>query len=352
MKPHKLFLILLSLVLFMAGCAPKPKTKLLVFAAGSLIQPFTELSKAFEAKNPDIEVQLEFHGSIQVIRHVVDIHEEIDLVATADQSLIPMLMYPPDAAAPEGYASWYLAMATNKLAIAYTEKSKYAGEINQENWWKILSQPDVKVGLSDPRFDAVGYRQLMIFALAQNQYKKPDLFFNFVDGQFKQPITLTESDSSQQIHIPEILETRPDSHLVLRGGSIALNALLEAGEIDYAFEYESVIKQHNFKMLPLPDSLNLGSPEMDPAYGKVSVVLDFQRFAKVKPEFKGETIRYGLTIPNNAPHMQQASRFVRFLYSHEGQAIMAEQHHPLLTPPRGDHLEKLPKILQESLPKE
>jgi len=89
--------------------------------------PFAELETAFEAENPDVDVLGESHGSIQVMRHVTDIHERIDVVATADHSLIPMLMYAtndPDTGKP--YTSWYIRFAGNRLALAYTAGSKFS----------------------------------------------------------------------------------------------------------------------------------------------------------------------------------------------------------------------------------
>ena len=99
--PMKLKSILPSLALIAAvlttcgGCATRPqeKTKVRALIAGSLMIPFDALEKAFEAERADIDVEMEAHGSIQVIRHVTEIHELSDLVFTADHALIPMLMY-------------------------------------------------------------------------------------------------------------------------------------------------------------------------------------------------------------------------------------------------------------------
>lgn len=346
MKKTLLGIACLLLIFQLVACQPKEKVPLVVFAAGSLIQPFTELEQAFEAKYPDIDVQSEYHGSIQVMRHVTELHEPIDVVATADQSLIPMLMYAtdiPDTNQP--YANWYIAMATNKFGIAYRSESKYADEINAENWYEILSRPDVKVGISDPRFDAVGYRALMVFALAQSVYSNDSIFENFVKGQFQTPIKLVDMGDMQIVHVPELLETKKDSHIRLRGSSIALISLLEAGEIDYAFEYESVIKQHGFDLLELPLTLNLGDPARTDFYGRVTVQMDFQRFASVNPVFRGEQIRYGLTIPTNAPHPEEATIYINFLFSPEGQEIMNRNFHPLIIPVVVDHPENLPEAL-------
>ena len=353
MKAETLWVMLLIFGLFISACTPKEKTPLVVFAAGSLIQPFDDLEQAFEAKYPDIDVQSEYHGSIQVIRHVTELHEGIDIVASADQALIPMLMYQvniPDTNKP--YANWYISMAGNRLALAYNPESKYAQEINADNWYEVLSRPDVKVGLSDPRFDAVGYRQLMTFALAQGVYDNTGIFNAFLDDQFTHRIRLVDLGDMQIIRIPELLETTRTSHIMMRGSSVALISLLEAGEIDYAFEYESVIQQHGFEMLKLPPSLNLGEDGMEDQYGKVTVKMDFQRFASVDPVFKGEKIKYGLTIPSNAPHPEEAALYIQFLYGPEGQAIMQQNKHPLLIPFIVDKPENLPELIQENLPLE
>jgi molybdate/tungstate transport system substrate-binding protein len=350
MKKLSIGLLILELLVLLTACAPKEKIPLVVFAAGSLIQPFSDLERAFEEKYPDIDVQMEFHGSIQVMRHVTDLHEEIDVVATADQALIPMLMYEVNRPGTDKpYTDWFLSMATNRLAIAYTQESKYANEITSDNWWEILSRQDVKVGLSDPRFDALGYRQLMIFALAQDAYGNDDIFHTFINQQFSKEIRLVDMGDLQIIRVPEILETTKDSHIMLRGSSIALISLLEAGEIDYAFEYESVIKQLGFEMLSLPPTLNLGEEEFSDNYNKVTVQMDFRRFSTVDPVFNGERITYGLTIPSNAPHPEEAALFIRFLYSEEGQSIMRRNAHPLIYPPTGDQLQNLPDELRDFL---
>ncbi len=314
------------------------RVPLVVFAAGSLIIPFNDLEKAFEARYPNIDVQAEYHGSIQVMRHATELHEPIDIVATADATLIPMLMYAannPDTGQP--YADWHIRFASNKLAVAYTLQSKYADEINASNWYEVLARRDVRTGLSDPRFDALGYRALMAFALANDYYDNPKIFTSMFNGRFATPVTIFQDDAassdaaSTTITVPEIVDTNPETGLILRGASIQLIALLESGDIDYAFEYESVIQQHGLQMLSLPDAINLGLEGID--YSKVMVSLDFRRFASVKPEFRGERIGYGIVIPSSAPHPQEAALFIAFLLGPEGRAVMEADHHPMADPP-------------------
>lgn len=333
---------------FLCGCSQpdeKERTHLVVFAAGSLITPFSQLEDAFEAKYPNIDVQAEYHGSIQVMRHVTDLHELIDVVATADVTLIPMLMYAvKDEETGNPFADWYIYFATNKIGVAYSSTSKYADEINSDNWYEILSRPDVRVGIADPRFDASGYRALMAFALANKYYDDPKIFSRMFKGRFDPAITIFTDDDLTTITVPEIVETVSNSGLIVRGASVELLALLESGDLDYAFEYESVIAQHGLNLLNLPDELNLGSDEMD--YSNVEVKLDFQRFATVEPVFQGEQIGYGITIPTNAPHTEEASLFVAFLFSPEGRAIMQQNQQPVFDNPIGMDFASIPTELQ------
>jgi molybdate/tungstate transport system substrate-binding protein len=348
---RKPFAIILLLSFLLGSCntqqPPDEKTPLVVFGAGSLIIPFDHIEKAFEAKYPNIDVLAEYHGSIQVMRHATELHEPIDVVATADASLIPMLMYATNV--PETgkrYANWYIKFASNHLALAYKADSKYADEINAENWTEVISRPDVKTGIADPRFDASGYRALMAFALAEMADQNYKLFGPMFDGQFTFPVTIFRGDEMTTITVPEILEMKSGAHVVLRGASIELIALLQAGDLDYAFEYESVIQQHGLKIMSLPAEVNLGEPSQEELYKQVQVNLDFQRFATVKPQFRGERIGYGITIPASAPHPKEAAQFIAFLLSPEGRSLMEADHHPMFETFPADGYKNLPVDLQ------
>ena len=351
MKLRSITLLLVTLLvplLSVSGCGPKTKTPVRVFFAGSLIVPFDALEKAYEAEHPDIDIQTEGHGSIQVIRHVTDIHELIDVVVTADYSLVPMLMYAstvPDTDQP--YADWYIRFATNRLALAYRPDSAYADEITSENWYDVIARPGVTVGIADPRFDACGYRALMAFQLAENATGQPTVFEDALMGRFRTAITTEQDGNRSIIHVPEIVEAKADSGIIIRGASIQLVPLLQSGDLDYIFEYESVIRQHGLELLSLPDAESLGAPDQAADYEQVEVRLDFQRFASVTPVFRGEVIGYGVTIPTNAPEPKAAQDFVAFLLGPEGQAILQEYYQPLVEPAVGYDYDNIPRALQQ-----
>jgi molybdate/tungstate transport system substrate-binding protein len=343
----------LAVVLLIAGIGatacrarPQEKVQLRMLVAGSLLIPFDELEQAFEAQHPSVDVLVEGHGSIQCVRHVTELDELADIVAVADYALIPMLMYEsrePETGEP--YAAWHLRFATNRLGITYTPQSAYADEIDADNWYEVVSRPDVLLGLSDPRFDACGYRGLMTTQLAESYYGDTTIFHRVFGSRLTPYVQIEKRDGADVIQVPETLQPKEDSGLIVRGSSVRLLGLLESGDLDYAFEYESVSQQHGLEFLPLPPEINLSDEARAADYARVRVSLDFQRFASVKPEFVGGPIIYGITIPTNAPHPDLAAEFIQFLLGPEGQAIMANNQQPVIVPPVVDGLGALPAEL-------
>lgn len=341
-----LAILLISLSACNAGSTGSNRTPLVVFAAGSLIIPFGQMESAFEAAHPEIDVQAEYHGSIQVIRHATELHEPIDVIATADASLVPMLMYAvedPNTGVP--YANWFIRFASNRLAIGYHPGSLYADEINGDNWMEILSRPDVMVGFADPRIDPSGYRTLMAYKYGTDHYQQPTAFMDMFADQMTYSFGFFPEGDLTTITVPKIVETTADSHIIIRGASIQLIALLQSGDLDYAFEYESVIRQHDLDMVDLPDAVDLGAEDVD--YSGVVISLDTQRFATVDPLFRGERIGYGITIPSNAPNPEAAAEFIAFLFGPEGRAIMDANYHPVFDPPLADSYDNVPDLLQD-----
>ncbi|MEN4010445.1 MAG: molybdate ABC transporter substrate-binding protein [Chloroflexota bacterium] len=71
-------LILIACLAFTAGCTPAQpaspapaQTSLLVFAAASLTESFTEMAQAFEQENPDVDVQFNFANSNTLAEQII-----------------------------------------------------------------------------------------------------------------------------------------------------------------------------------------------------------------------------------------------------------------------------------------
>jgi molybdate/tungstate transport system substrate-binding protein len=181
--------LLLTGVIIFSGCSRTgvKKSTLVVLEADSLMVPFAQIQTAFEKANPNINVELQPFGSIQAIRQVTELGQQADLVAVADATLIPMMMYQTKMADGKPYADWDIESNTNQLVLAYTSNSKYAAELNSNNWYQIISRPDVSFGFTDPRIDAVGYRTLMTLGLAASYYNDPTLVRDAVGSHFSLP---------------------------------------------------------------------------------------------------------------------------------------------------------------------
>lgn len=321
---------------------PEDKIQLRVLCAGSLMVPLKEIERAYEAQNPHVDVLTEGHGSIQVLRRVTELGAQADIVAVADHSLIPLMMYDvPMPNTSHSYADWHIRFASNTLGLAYTPASRYAGEINVDNWHEIVSRSDVRLGMSDPRLDACGYRAMMACWLAQLLYDDADIFGNVL-GDFQYPVTFQLDNQQCTILVPEVL--RPQG-LSMRGSSVVLLGILESGDIDYAFEYKSVARQRNLEFLEFPSEINLGSNDFEKLGYDLRVKLDYRRFASITPIFTCQTILYGATIPNNSPHYEEAIRYLEFMLGPNGARIFADHHQPYLSLVADNH-GRLPEELK------
>lgn len=292
----------LALLVFGVGCTATPpaKTPVSVMVAGSLVDPLAGFEAEYEAAHPEIDVRVEGHGSIQAIRQVTDLNRSVDVVAVADASLIPDLMV--------GRTSSYTTFGTTEMVIAYTNTSRYAGEIGEVNWAEVLARPDVRLGIANPMLDAAGYRAMLVLLLAEHEANAP--VFGPVLGDHLSPLLAPSANGSGlEVRLPEVVRPAAGGKVVIRDGSVFLLSLLEAGGIDYAFEYRSVAEGRGLRYIRLPPTINLGSATHLDAYRNATVHLGFQRFSAIGTERIGRAIEYAVTVPDSAPHPAAAREF-------------------------------------------
>ncbi len=338
MKKSIKIILLLAVMLTSAGCLHEPveekKTELKIYHAGSLAVPFEEAERQFEALHPDVDVKREAYGSVAAIRQVTDVGKPCDVVASADYTLIPDMMYPD-------YADWYLRFATNEIVLAYNkEKSKYADEITRENWYEILQRDDVTFGLSNPNLDPCGYRAVMVCKLAELFYGEANLFDNLILKNTA--ITITEENETYLIKTPENLAPNTDK-ITIKPKETDLTALIEIGALDYYFIYRSVAVQHNLNFVDLPEEIDLSSAKHAPLYKKIKLQTADGKTKTAKP------IIYGITVPKNAPHPELGLEFVEFVISAEGQNIFDSLGQPPIVPAKASG--NLPEELDSSVKK-
>ncbi len=326
----KLLVLLVLLSAVFAGCSTKKTNeKLVVFHAGSLTKPMQKFAKMFEQKY-GVRVYCEAAGSAATIRKVVDLHRKADVVASADYSLIPKMMYPK-------YANWTIMFARNEIVIVYTNKSRYSNEINSSNWYKILEKPDVRIGFSNPNDDPCGYRAQMVMELASLYYGKP-IYHRLVEENSN--MRFVDENGTYVLKMPPTTELKVNtSKIKMRSMEMSLIGLLQSGDVDYVFLYRSVAKQFGLKYVELPPQINLGSKKYEKFYSKVEVVLANGKAIRGKP------IIYGLTIPKNAPHKKLAIDFVEMVLKNPD--VFKELGQTPIVPALVDNYSNLPPQLKQ-----
>jgi len=327
--------------------APEPEPiKIKVFCAGSLLYPVNQVAEAFMEDTPGYEVEVEGHGSIQVIRHPTELDDPADVLLVADYSLIPVMMY--DTPLPDGggnYTDWYIRFAGNEIVLAYTDDSVYSGEVNATNWHEVVARSDVRLAFSNPIIDALGYRGLQLMQLAEQYYGEPSLFEDGVGSHFDPEIETVDAGERTYIFVPEQL--KPDGGKVsVRASSIQIMPLLESGSVDYTFLYLSNAKQYGVRYIELPPEINMGHPEHDAYYAGAYLRFQHARFQSIGLDREGKTIYYGLNVPGNAPEPEAAEMFAEYLLGGRGREIFRELSHPVFEPCYTDNLDGVPDKLK------
>ena len=294
------FFLLAIFSIFFVSCKKQiEREKIYVFHAGSLSLPFKIMEEEFEKTHPEYNVIREGSGSRKAARKISDLHRRCEIMASADYSVIDKLLI------EQNFADWNVRFATNEMAIAYTTDSKFANEINSDNWYKILLRNGVEYGHSDPNADPCGYRTLLVWQLAEKYYKQKGLY--------------------------ELLQKNcPKKNI--RSAEVDLIALLEAGELDYLFIYRSVAWQHRMKFVTLPDEINLKDAKYKDFYKQAQVKIS----GKKPGEFiikKGAPMVYGFTVPQTVQNKRGAVLFADFILSEQGKRILEQNGQPCIIPP-------------------
>jgi molybdate/tungstate transport system substrate-binding protein len=351
---------LVAVLVTVPGCTTQSGNQnetLAIFHAGSLAGPFTDLADEFEGLNPNVDVVLTSGGSAAIISQAiaqVDAGESPpDIIASADYKLIPSKMYGGD------YADWYIAFAKNTMVLCYRDNAPGSDKIVSGNrtWYDVLRNDAVSYGHSDPDQDPCGYRTLMVTQLAQAYYCDNATDFGLTpdddaDGLYDALIPGGDYDRGRTGGTNST--ARPGgSEEIVSAKSVDLITALEAGDLDYAFEYLSVAMQHDLNYITLDDHINLSRIDAE-----LEGVEEFYATAYVwiiktpgpPPTYSkqtGSAIVYGVTIPVHAENEEIAAQFIYLLLSHSGKYVMeVENYQPMLDPPICDHPENLPDLLK------
>ncbi len=310
-------LLLFAVTCVLGGCggsnatnpepAPEQATELegtvVIYHAGSLAIPFEALETEFETLHPKVDIQRTSGGSTALGRQIVDLGDKVDIFASADYTIIDNALMPD-------YATWDALFANNSMVIMYTDQSKYADEITKDNWYEILLRDGVNYGHSNPNDDPCGYRSVLCWQLAELKYEQEGLY-------------------------QQLCDSCPDENI--RPKSVELISLLETGALDYAFEYESVARQHAaanqaFKWVELPSKVNLSNIEDSEIYAQATLETAGSAPGETVTRV-GEPIVYGITMPNSGENTELAIEFLKFFFDKEqGLKLLEDNGQPVLDP--------------------
>lgn len=293
MRPKRTARLLLAALTVATGCSGRDtadQERLVVFAAGSLARPLRAALDTFAAQI-NVRVDLESAGSLETARKLTELGKIPDVIALADEEVFPQLLMPR-------FTTWYARFARNRMVIAHTDRSRYADRLSEETWRDVLARSEVQVGRADPDLDPAGYRTLLALQLAERHYGEAGL-------------------------AARLLANAPRRNM--RAKSAELVALLQAGELDYAWGYESVAQAAGLRYLTLPSAVDLSDDADSTAYAAASVrVLGASRGDTIA--MTGRAIHYAVSIPPDAPHRETAERFVAWLLSARGREILRSEH--------------------------
>lgn len=251
-----------------------------ILHAGALRKPMKECVRLFGKRHPGIAITLDYAGSRSCARALLE-GRGADVVALADPFVFEELLVP-------GHVDVFFVFATDRMVLAYDDMAACSSLITTENWADILLRTDVSFARSDENLDPCGYRSLMVWQLAGEYYKIPDLY-----------------DRLNQKCGPDRIYPK----------SIDLTSALLEGRVDYAFSYASVAQQFGFRHVEFPDRINLSNPAQAGHYARATVYLADSRVV-------GSPIEFAVAVPKSSPHKEAANLFINMLTSIRGEEIL------------------------------
>jgi molybdate/tungstate transport system substrate-binding protein len=262
-----------------------------IYRAGSLTRAFKPLETAFTCQT-GIEVKDTAMGSVDAGRQITAGGKSADLYAPADYLDIDLFMK------PAGYSTFDIVFAHGRMVLAYSAKN--APPVSAANWYKVLTRPGVTIGGGNFFLDPGAYRAPMIFQLAEDYYKVPNLYNDLLE------------------------------HLVIPAGNNS----------DFQFTYEhnaraTAATNPDYRYMELPDELNLSDFSKDAYYEHHAIVvlpgLGTAKSARTIA-VPGTHLAWGITLMTGAPNKENAIKFLELLLGPTGTALLKENGPDPLSP--------------------
>ncbi len=190
-------------------------------------------------------------------------------------------------AANGDWVTWYVTFARSPLVIGYNPSSRFADALRTRPWYEVLREPGIRIGRTDPKLDPKGALTVQLLDRAEQVYRQPGLA----------QAVLGAPDNPAQV--------LPEESLVGR---------LQSGQVDVGFFYETETSDLQIAAIPLPQEVALAAA-------------------------------YTVTVVRDAAEPEAAARFVNFLLSAPGRAVMKEHGLDALTPSVSGDATQLPPTI-------
>lgn len=255
-----------------------------VLYAGSLVNLMEHgIGPAFHKESND-QFQGFAGGSNKLAHEISSRLRQGDVFVSANPTVNQDLM----GAANGDWVKWYVAFAESPLVIGYNSSSLYAKAFKTMPWYKVLEQPGIRIGRTDPKLDPKGRLTLALLKRAASYYKVPDLDQH----------VLGAAENPAQVF--------PEETLIGR---------LQSGQLDAGFFYSTETSEAKIPAIQLP--------------------------ASITPKAV-----YTVTILHGAPNPAGATRFVKFLLGAEGERLMREHGLALRKPSVAGDAKAMPTALR------
>jgi molybdate/tungstate transport system substrate-binding protein len=203
------------------------------------------------------------------------------------------------------YTSWAVEFGSSPLVLAYYPKGPHGPELSKiasgklplTDLFQLMANPGFRLGRTDPATDPQGQDFAMMFQLAERDLGVP-----------KATVAADLAGGSAQIY-PET----------------ALEAQLQAGQLDAASAFRSQAEQLHLPYVPLPAALDFGDPAEAAAYARASLKLPAGAVVH------GFPLVLEATTVGDQDHAA-AVAFIHYLLSPPGREILARDGYSSVPP--------------------
>ncbi len=203
-------------------------------------------------------------GSTELVAQIKSSIRRGDVFISASPKVNKLLQGAPNG----NWETWYITFAQAPLVLGYNPSSRFAAQFRSRPWYRVIAEPGIQVGRTDPKLDPKGKLTVEALTAAARSLQMPVL--RHAIGRFA---------------------VFPEESLVGR---------LEAGQLDAGFFYANEAREQHIPAVPLTP-------------------------VKKSAEFT-------VTILRGAPDAAGADAFVTFLLSSSGRAILARHGLVVLPP--------------------